>query len=130
MSRVTTEGSNLMPHYLVFGSSRTKDVTGERRDTGLTWWPNPIGVFRADTADDACMKAAQKSGRMATFAAVECHPWGVAIMDVDGAYELGNELEEADAKIKDTENRLKALERQNDDAYKKVTKDLDDLEKS
>lgn len=121
-----------MPFYIVFGASTQESIAGrsgsKAEDKRLVWWPNPVGVFRSDTADDACKKAAQKTGRLATFAAVDCTPWGITMLEVDGAYELGDPLEEADAKIQETENRLRALERQNDDAYHKVTKDLDDLE--
>lgn len=121
-----------MPFYIVFGASTEESLRGANgvHDKRLVWWPNPVGVFRADTAEDACKKGAAKSGRLATFAACDCTPWGISMLEIDGAYELGDEVEESDARIRATEDRLKALERENEDKYHRVTNDLDDLEAS
>lgn len=67
---------------------------------------HPVGIFRADRAEDACQAAAKRSRRMGTFFAVEGTPWGVDLIEVENVEQLG-EVKPDDEK----ERRIRALER-------------------
>ena len=106
-----------MPYYIVFGANQ--QVPSGQAYGGpptnaphtLVWFNAPIGVFRTDTAERACMAAAKKSGAIGTFFAVDGTPWGVELMDVEGATELGgppNIDDERDRRIHDLERQLDA----------------------
>lgn len=54
-------------------------------------WSNPVGVFKADTATQACQAAAKKVGAFGNFFAVEGTPWGLDIYTDDGVQEFGKD---------------------------------------
>jgi hypothetical protein len=63
------------------------------RATGeLAWAPSPIGMFHAESGDQACKAAARKIGSMGVFFAVSGTPWGVSMAD-SGAEEVGLDFE-------------------------------------
>lgn len=75
-----------MNHYLVFGSRKfTNAFSGEKR---LVWEPGPIGVYTADSPEQAFRAAAADSDSFGTFFVVEGTPHGVEVMDA-GATQLG-----------------------------------------
>ena len=73
---------------------------------GFIW--EIAGVFAANSAESACKKAAQKTGRMGNFFAVEGFPWGVEMLDVEDAVEFGGV--DSMSKIQKLENRSRELE--------------------
>lgn len=77
---------NSMAFYIVFGS--VKRPVGFMGDTALDWGQPPIGVYSADSPEDACQTAARDHGQMATYFAVEGTPWGVDMVDAP-AKQLG-----------------------------------------
>ena len=74
-------------YYLIFASQQSahRDVKTDRHE--LQWYA--FGVYEADTADAACKAAASDSRQLGTFCAVECHPWGVDMLDTGNAKRLG-----------------------------------------
>jgi hypothetical protein len=75
--------------YIVFGSiKRPADLMGGKK---LDWGQPPVGVYEADTPEQACQAAASDQGMMATYCAVECTPWGIDLMDAP-ARQLGRTL--------------------------------------
>jgi hypothetical protein len=108
-----------MNYYLVFGMTKTQDeptYVGRSGAGGaphfiqappaLVW--NPLGVFTAATAEDACKAAAKKAQRFGSFFAVEGYPWGIDLMDTD-ATEFGAEPL---TNLQRAENRSRELERE------------------
>lgn len=98
-----------MNHYLVFAKLR---VGGNPLAPGFPRDPIrdafvPVGVWGANSGDDACKAAAKKVGQVGTYFAVEGSPWGVDMLDVEGVHELGEE-ETPDAQ----QVRIRELERQ------------------
>lgn len=98
----TDSKDNTMAYYLVFAAQAVTvqdpnpvHVGGrafeyQHRATGeLAWSGTPVGVFVAEDPESACRSAAQKSGTMGTFFAIEGFPWGVSLMSQGGAHELG-----------------------------------------
>lgn len=75
-----------MNFYLVFGS--VKRPVGFMGEKALDWSNPPIGVYSADTPQDACQAAAKDNGQMATYFAVEGTPWGVDLFEAP-AKQLG-----------------------------------------
>ena len=111
-----------MPFYLVFGSiKRPVDFLGGK---ALDWGQPPIGVYQADTAEQACMAAASDNGQMATYFAVEGTPWGVDLIDVP-ARQLGRSKSGTDAlndRIGQVLDRMEA----NDKLIAQLTAEEDD----
>src|SRR5690242_5190079 len=78
-----------MNYYLVFGSiRRPTDFMGGK---ALDWGQPPIGVYQADSPENACMAAAKDHGQMATYFAVEGIPWGVDMVEAP-ARQLGKSV--------------------------------------
>lgn len=82
----------------------------QHKPTGrLIWAHGPVGVFRADDAEEACKAASRKIGSMGTFFAVEGFPWGVSMVVAD-AEELGTEplstLDQLETKSRDMEKTV------------------------
>jgi hypothetical protein len=72
--------------YIVFGSiKRPSDFFGGK---SLDWSQPPIGVYQADTPEEACQAAARDHGQMATYFAVGGTPWGVDLIEAP-ARQLG-----------------------------------------
>lgn len=72
--------------YIVFGSiKRPADFFGGK---ALDWSQPPIGVYQAQTPEDACQAAARDHGQMATYFAVGGTPWGVDMIEAP-AQQLG-----------------------------------------
>lgn len=96
--------------YLVFGS--TKRPVGFMGEQALDWGQPPIGVYSAESAEEACQSAAKDNGTMATYAAVPCVPWGVDLYDAP-AKQLG--------RTGNTQDRLaEVLERMEDDHKRRL----------
>lgn len=76
-----------MSFFIVFGSKkRPHGFTG---GTYLDWVSGGIiGVYEADTPDDACTQAAKDSNDVGTFFAVEGTPFGTELIP-DTARKLG-----------------------------------------
>ncbi len=72
-----------MEHYLVFTGRKWKNVMGEE---GITW--EICGIFKTDTADMACIFAAQRTGAGTCFA-IPGTAWGVDTIQADQVEELG-----------------------------------------
>lgn len=75
-----------MRSYIVFGS--VKRPQGFSGGSYLDWQEKPLGVYQADTGEEACQEAARDSNGMGTFIAVEGILWGVALME-SGAKQFG-----------------------------------------
>lgn len=76
-----------MNYYLVFGGRKWEGVMGKK---GITW--EVVGVFRTETPENACLKAAQQHG-VGTCFAIEGFAWGVDTLQADEVSELGVELD-------------------------------------
>lgn len=81
-------GRGQMNWYIVFASEkRPANFVGGKR---LDWGQPPIGVYRAESPEEACQAAAQDHGSVSTMFAVEGTPWGLDMMERPAATQLGN----------------------------------------
>lgn len=72
-----------MAYYLVFGSVKRPLMGGGKY---LDWSSDgPLGVYEAESPDDACKLAAADAANMGTFFAVEGFPWGLELMTPPGS---------------------------------------------
>ena len=76
-----------MNYYLVFGS--IKRPRGFMGGQFLDWSQPPVGVYKAETAEQACQAAAKDHGQMATYFAIEGYAWGIDMMEVPNTAQLG-----------------------------------------
>lgn len=74
-------------YYLVFTGRKWENVMGK---AGITW--DVAGVWKAPTAEQACLIAAQKLG-VGTCFAVKGFAWGVDLVDAGAVEELGVQLD-------------------------------------
>lgn len=76
-----------MDHYIVFTGRKWKNAVGQ---TGITW--EIAGVWAAQSAEDACLIAAQKESRGTCFA-IKGFAWGVDTIDAGDVTELGGTVD-------------------------------------
>jgi hypothetical protein len=74
-----------MRYFIVFPARHWKNVMGEH---GISW-DDAIGVFKAETPEDACLAAAKKAQSMSTLFAVEGFAWGLDMEADPNTVELG-----------------------------------------
>jgi hypothetical protein len=86
-----------MNFYMVFA--------GIKQDKLIQWSAQPVGVFRADSAEQACQAAAKKTGFMGNYFALQGTPWGIELFETD-ADEFG-----ADTTIDPLQRRIAELEK-------------------
>jgi hypothetical protein len=93
-----------MPYYAIFEVFDRGDYEGLRvgqmRPRGLTRGLAPVSAFQAATPELACQAAARATRSLTSYVAIECTPWGIDVMEADGATELGAvaELQASDLK--------------------------------
>lgn len=81
-----------MSWYIVFPARKWESPFGKQ---GMTW-ENPIGVFQADSIEEAFLAAAKKANGLGTFFAVEGTPWGLDMEPDPNVKELGKPLDPMD----------------------------------
>lgn len=101
-------------YYLVFGNHpQSSPVWNESTQSSTMQTTNrwePVDVYEADTAEQACQAAARDNGHMGDYFGVEGFPWGVHLLDTGGARKFGA-TDELTAMQK-LQNRTRELERQ------------------
>jgi hypothetical protein len=92
-----------MPCYAIFEVFDRGDYEGLRvgqmRPRGLTRGLAPVSAFQAATPELACQAAARATRSLTSYVAIECTPWGIDVMEADGATELGAEPARAVAEL-------------------------------
>ena len=103
-----------MNYYMVFGSiKRPLTGGGSRLDWAIDrqgYPAGPIGVYQADSPQEACQAAAADVAGMGTFFAVEGTPWGLELMGQQ-AQQFGRQ-ESALEKLTSRLDRMDQLDRQ------------------
>lgn len=78
--------------YMVFTGTPREDynplVGRVTRVPGIDWG-KAVGVYRADTPEGACKRAAKSLGYVGSMFAVEGFPWGVELMADEDVGEMG-----------------------------------------
>lgn len=105
--------------YIVFGSiRRPTDFLGGK---ALDWSQPPIGVYQAETAEQACIAAAKDHGTMATYFAVPGTPWGLDMVEapakqlgrqVSSQERLADALDKAERRAAETDRLVQLLEKE------------------
>lgn len=110
--------------YIVFGSiKRPSDFFGGRT---LDWSQPPIGVYQANSPEDACQAATKDHGQMATYFAVPGVPWGVDMVDAP-AKQLGrsggvqDRLDAVLTRMEDNDKIIKQLEQRSKRSKRELT---------
>ena len=71
-------------YYIVFSHQQVRGAVenwqGRRQVTPDMVSVNPVGVFEAENAEEACKAAAMHTRSLGTFVAVQCTPWGVDLL--------------------------------------------------
>ena len=112
-----------MKHYIVFAAQPETYQDGyiegpprtyveNKRPTGrLLWQGQPVGVFRGESAEQACQAAARKAGVIGTFFAIEGFPWGVSLLHTV-AEELTMTDPAEETRLAQLEKRSRKMERE------------------
>ncbi len=102
-----------MPYFMVFQiEDRARSAPpGVPVDLSLKTFAVPLAAFHADTAEEACQAAAAKTKRLTSYFAIEGTPWGIDMLQVEGATEIGATPDDEELAETAKERRLRELER-------------------
>lgn len=100
-----TVGVEEVHYFMVFGSTRRHTLAGTK---WVSWEPQPLGVYEAPNATEACKLAASEMDRFGMFFAIEGQPWGVT-MNAPNAKRFGSE-KSVEERLAEQLDRMDALD--------------------